>query len=70
MECSQAVQMLMLLMPCEQSGGKSPEAVVAERLEPAPVVQADPVLDDPQESESVHPPNDADTAPPETRQTK
>jgi hypothetical protein len=43
MECSQAVLMLMLLVPCEQSGGKAPETVIAEELKPAPVVQVDPL---------------------------
>ena len=43
MECSQAVLMLMLLVPCEQSGGKTPETVIAEELKPAPVVQAVPL---------------------------
>lgn len=40
MECSQAVLMLMLLVPCEQSGGESPETVIAEQHKAAPVVQA------------------------------
>jgi hypothetical protein len=45
MDCSQAVLMLMLLVPCEQSGGKSPETVIAGELRAAPVVQAEPAPD-------------------------
>ena len=49
MECSQAVLMLMLLVPCEQSGGQSPETVIVEQREAAPVADqplpAEPVLE-------------------------
>jgi len=55
MDCSQAVLMLMLLVPCEQSGGDSPEMVIAEQREAAPVVQAAPAADQPLPAETILP---------------